>query len=65
MRRREFIAVLSAAAWPLPLSAQQPPVPVVGFLNSASPEPFSHFAAAFRKGLGEEGFVEGRNVSVV
>jgi putative ABC transport system substrate-binding protein len=55
MRRREFIGLLSAAAWPLPLSAQQPAVPVVGFLNSASPEPFAHLAAAFRKGLGGAG----------
>jgi putative tryptophan/tyrosine transport system substrate-binding protein len=64
MRRREVIAALAgAAAWPIAARAQQP-MPVVGFLNSASPGPFAHLAAGFRKGLGEEGFVEGRNVAI-
>ncbi|MFL5067767.1 MAG: ABC transporter substrate-binding protein [Xanthobacteraceae bacterium] len=65
MRRREFILALGgAAAWPLPLSAQQPAMPVVGFLNTASPAPFNHLVAAFRSGLEEAGFVEGRNVAL-
>jgi putative tryptophan/tyrosine transport system substrate-binding protein len=64
MRRREVIAALAgAAAWPIAARAQQP-MPVVGFLNSASPGPFAHLAAGFRKGLGEEGFVEGRNIAI-
>jgi putative tryptophan/tyrosine transport system substrate-binding protein len=64
MRRREVIAALAgAAAWPIAALAQQP-MPVVGFLNSASPGPFAHLAAGFRKGLGEEGFVEGRNIAI-
>ncbi|MFL6931079.1 MAG: ABC transporter substrate-binding protein [Xanthobacteraceae bacterium] len=65
MRRRAFIQALGgAAAWPLPLSAQQPAMPVVGFLNTASPAPFNHLVAAFRSGLEEAGFVEGRNVAL-
>ncbi|MFL4971900.1 MAG: ABC transporter substrate-binding protein [Xanthobacteraceae bacterium] len=65
MSRREFILALGgAAAWPLPLSAQQPAMPVVGFLNTASPAPFNHLVAAFRSGLEEAGFVEGRNVAL-
>jgi putative ABC transport system substrate-binding protein len=61
MRRREFIALVgSACGWPLSVSAQAP-LPVVGFINSASPGPFAHLAVSFRKGLGDEGFVEGHN----
>ena len=63
MRRRHFIMVLGgAAAWPLATWAQQPAMPVVGYLSSVSPEP--EIVAAFRRGLGESGFVEGQNVAI-
>jgi hypothetical protein len=65
MRRREFITVLGgAAAWPLALRAQQSGIPVVGVLYSGSSEMFSTLMAAFRQGLDEAGYVEGRNVAL-
>jgi putative ABC transport system substrate-binding protein len=65
MRRRAFIAGLgSAAAWPFVARAEQPALPVIGFLHGASPDGFAPYLAAFREGLKDVGYVEGQNVAI-
>lgn len=66
MRRREFISLLggAAAAWPLAASAQQKPLPVIGFMHGANAAAFPEQLAVFRQGLQESGFVEGQNVAI-
>src|ERR1700675_1050903 len=66
MRRREFVTLFggAVAACPRAAHAQQPALPVVGFLNAGSADTGAGYVAAFRKGLGETGYVDGQNVTV-
>ena len=66
MKRREFITLLAGvgATWPLVARAQQPTMPMVGYLGAGTPETWANVVAAFRKGLAETGYVEGRNLAI-
>ena len=66
MKRRDFLSVVggAAAAWPFVARAQQPAMPVVGFLHPSSPEPFQHIINGFRQGLNDTGFIENQSVMI-
>ena len=67
MRRRDFIKVIagSAAAWPLAARAQQPAIPVIGFLDSRPPGAVENRLRGFHQGLKEAGYIEGENVTIL
>jgi len=65
LKRRDFISLIGAAvAWPLDARAQRPALPVIGFLHSGSPGPYAGRMAAFREGLSDTGFIEGKDVAI-
>ena len=66
MRRRDFITAVggAAAAWSFAAQAQQPAMPVIGFLHVGAADPLAHLVSAFRQGLKDTGYIEGRNAAI-